>query len=124
MYINLKKKFLDEIETTAEINIPPDPLDRVIGHDDVIKLAKIAARQQRNLLLVGPPGIGKSLIAQSLSFYLSTPGEEISAVHNPERPERPFIEVKTKKEMDNEIEDKKRAEGEYLSPEMVPDLVA
>lgn len=124
MYINLKKKFLDEIETTAEINIPPDPLDRVIGHDDVIWLAKVAARQKRNLLLVGPPGIGKSLIAQSLSFHLSTPSEEISTVHNPERPERPFIEVKTKKEISNEIKDKKRAEGEYISPEMVPDLVA
>lgn len=124
MYIHKKNVFLEEIETTADIKLPPDPLDRVIGQDDVIELVKIAAKQRRNLFLVGPPGIGKSLIAQALSFHLNPPSEQITAVHNPERPERPFIEVKTGEEIENEIEDKRRAEGEYLSPEKVPDAIA
>ncbi len=124
MYIHKKNVFLDEIETTADIELPHDPLDRVIGQENVIELVKIAAKQRRNLLLVGPPGIGKSLIAQALSFHLTPPNEHITAVHNPERPERPFIEVKTKEEIENEIEDKRRAEGEYLSPEKVPDAIA
>jgi ATP-dependent Lon protease len=64
MYINMKKEFLGDIQSTADIQIPKDPLERVIGHDDVINFVKIAAKQHRNLLLVGPPGIGKSLIAQ------------------------------------------------------------
>ena len=100
MYVNMKKEFLGDITTTKDIIIPKDPLERVIGHDDIIKFVKIAAKQRRNLLLVGPPGIGKSLIAQAISFHLSDPNEEITVVNNPERPERPFVEIKTRKEME------------------------
>jgi ATP-dependent Lon protease len=124
MYINIKKEFLEDIETTEEILIPKDPLDRVIGHEDVINFVKIAAKQRRNILLVGPPGIGKSLIAKAISVHLSKPSEEIAVVHNPERPERPFIEVKTRKEMKTEIMDLEKAEGELLNPHNIPNAVA
>src|SRR5207247_4736040 len=53
---------LDDFETTAEIAIPDDPLKRVVGQDEAVKLARIAANQRRHFLLVGPPGTGKSLI--------------------------------------------------------------
>ncbi|MGB9980006.1 ATP-binding protein [Methanobacterium sp.] len=124
MYVNMKKEFLGDIETTKDILIPKDPLNRVIGHDDIIKFVKIAAKQRRNLLLVGPPGIGKSLIAQAISFHLNKPNEEITVVHNPERPERPFVEVKTRKERENERIDLQKAEGDVVDPVEVPDAVA
>ncbi len=124
MYVNMDKEFLKDIKTTKDILIPKDPLDRVIGHDDIIDFVKIAAKQRRNLLLVGPPGIGKSLIAQAISFHLGNPNEEITVVHNPERPERPFVEVKTRKEMETEKRDLQMAEGEIVSPESVPEAVA
>ncbi len=124
MYINMKKEFLGDIESTADIQIPQDPMERVIGHDDIIKFVKIAAKQRRNLLLVGPPGIGKSLIAQAISVHLAEPQEEITVVHNPERPERPFVEIKTRKERESEIKDLQRAEGDLVSPQEVPELVA
>lgn len=124
MYINMKKEFLVDIESTADIQIPQDPMERVIGHDDIIKFVKIAAKQRRNLLLVGPPGIGKSLIAQAISVHLTEPQEEINVVHNPERPERPFVEIKTRKEIESEINDLKRAEGDLVTPQDVPELVA
>ncbi|EKQ55688.1 MAG: putative ATP-dependent protease [Methanobacterium sp. Maddingley MBC34] len=124
MYINMKKEFLVDIESTADIQIPQDPMERVIGHDDIIKFVKIAAKQRRNLLLVGPPGIGKSLIAQAISVHLTEPQEEITVVHNPERPERPFVEIKTRKEIESEINDLKRAEGDLVTPQDVPELVA
>jgi ATP-dependent Lon protease len=124
MYVNMKKEFLGDIKTTKDIIIPKDPLERVIGHEDIIKFVKIAAKQRRNLLLVGPPGIGKSLIAQAISFHLSEPNEEITVVHNPERPERPFVETKTRKEMENEKRDLERAEGDLVDPENVPEAVA
>ncbi|MFA0832665.1 MAG: ATP-binding protein [Methanobacterium formicicum] len=124
MYINMKKEFLRDIESTADIQIPQDPMERVIGHDDIIKFVKIAAKQRRNLLLVGPPGIGKSLIAQAISVHLAEPQEEITVVHNPERPERPFVEIKTRKERESEIKDLQRAEGDLVSPQEVPELVA
>lgn len=44
------------MSSTDEILIPSDPLDRVLGQEEAIELAKIAARQRRHLLLVGPPG--------------------------------------------------------------------
>jgi ATP-dependent Lon protease len=115
---------LVDIESTADIQIPQDPMERVIGHDDIIKFVKIAAKQCRNLLLVGPPGIGKSLIAQAISVHLTEPQEEITVVHNPERPERPFVEIKSRKEIESEINDLKRAEGDLVTPQEVPELVA
>ena len=124
MYIDMKKEFLKDFQSTADIQIPQDPLERVIGHEDIIKFVKIAAKQRRNLLLVGPPGIGKSLIAQAIAVHLAEPQEEITVVQNPERPERPFVEIKTRKEIESEIKDLERAEGELVSPQDVPELVA
>jgi ATP-dependent Lon protease len=124
MYIDMKKEFLKDFQSTADIQIPQDPLERVIGHDDIIKFVKVAAKQRRNLLLVGPPGIGKSLIAQAIAVHLAEPQEEITVVQNPERPERPFVEIKTRKEIEREIKDLEMAEGELVSPQDVPELVA
>jgi len=124
VYVNMKKEDLRDIETTQEVLIPKDPLERFIGHDDIIDFVKIAAKQRRNLLLVGPPGIGKSLIAQAISFHLLDPQEEITVVHNPERPERPFVEIKNKKEMENQKKDLERAEGDIVNPQDVPVMVA
>ncbi|MEA2070335.1 MAG: ATP-binding protein, partial [Asgard group archaeon] len=83
-----------DIDDTLDVIIPNDPLKRIIGQDYAVKIARIAAAQRRNLLLIGPPGIGKSMIAQALSFHLGKPSEEIWIVHNPENPERPFCENK------------------------------
>ncbi|MGP8074305.1 MAG: ATP-binding protein, partial [Thermoplasmata archaeon] len=58
---------MDEIETTREIPIPSDPLERVIGQEKAVEIARIAAYQRRHLLLVGPSGIGKSMTAQALA---------------------------------------------------------
>jgi ATP-dependent Lon protease len=120
----MNKEFLKDIETTKDILIPKDPLERVIGHENVIEFVKIAAKQRRNLLLVGPPGIGKSLIAQAISFHLGESNEEITVVHNPEIPERPFVEVKTRKEMENDKKNLQRAEGDIVNPNTVPEAVA
>ncbi|MEJ8542873.1 Lon protease family protein [Methanothermobacter wolfeii] len=124
MYVDMNREYLKDINTTEDVRIPEDPLERVIGHDDVMPMIKIAAKQRRHLLLVGPPGIGKSLLAQALSFHLPEPSEEITVVHNPERPERPFVEVKSRKEIENEILEIERAEGELIDPQSVPDAVA
>ena len=76
--------------STEEIRLPTDPLDRVLGQHEAIEMAKIAAKQRRNLLLVGPPGTGKSMIAQALSLNLPKPEHEVRVVMNPENSERPL----------------------------------
>jgi ATP-dependent Lon protease len=115
---------LRSISSTADILIPKDPLRRVIGQEEAVELARIAARQRRHLLLVGPPGTGKSMIAQALALHLPRPKEEVRVVHNPENPERPFIEVKREDEVLRERESKGSAEGELLEPQKAPANVA
>ncbi len=113
-----------EFETTAEVSIPNDPLRRVIGQDKAVEIAKIAAKQHRHLLLVGPPGTGKSMIAQALSFHLPRPTEEIRAVHNPEYPEKPFVEIKKAEDVMREKRMMEEVQGDILDPMKVPTDVA
>ncbi|MCE5296386.1 MAG: ATP-binding protein, partial [Euryarchaeota archaeon] len=123
--VNIQREIdLRSIESTSDIEIPKEPLARVIGQDEAVTLARIAARQRRNLLLIGPPGTGKSMIAQALAFYLSKPTEEVRVVHNPENPERPSIEIKKYSEVELEKESKESAEGELIEPQAAPSNIA
>jgi ATP-dependent Lon protease len=116
--------YLESFETTEEIKISPDPLERVVGQDEAVRLARIAASQRRHFLLVGPPGTGKSMIAQALALHLPRPTEEIRVVHNPEDPEKPMVEVKESEEVKKESESKGSAEGEFIDPKEAPVNVA
>ncbi|MCL2786837.1 MAG: ATP-binding protein, partial [Methanomassiliicoccaceae archaeon] len=115
---------LEGIKSTAEIAIPSDPLDRVLGQEEAIALAKVAAKQRRHLLLVGPPGTGKSMIAQAISLHLPAPSHEVRVVNNPENPERPILEVVEESYVLEENISKAGAMGELLEPERTPTNVA
>jgi ATP-dependent Lon protease len=115
---------VDELETTEEIPIPTDPLDRVIGQEKAVELARIAAFQRRHLLLVGPAGIGKSMTAQALALHLERPHSEVRVVHNPENPERPTIEVMSREEVYRDREVARAVEGELIDPKEAPGSVA
>ena len=119
-----KETDLRSISTSADILIPRDPLKRVIGQDEAVELARIAAKQRRHLLLVGPPGTGKSMIAQALALHLPQPREEVRIVHNPESPERPLVEIKREVEVFRERETRGSAEGELIEPSAAPANVA
>jgi ATP-dependent Lon protease len=115
---------LDEIQTTEQVPIPSDPLARVIGQEKAVEIARIAAYQRRHLLLVGPPGIGKSMTAQALALHLERPRTEIRIVHNPENPERPSVEVVGREEVYREHEALRTTEGELIAPTEAPASVA
>lgn len=115
---------LKGLKSTAEIAIPDNPLDRVLGQEEAIELAKIAATQRRHLLLIGPPGTGKSMIARAISMQLSKPKTEIRVSHNPENPERPFLTVKTEDEILKEMTSKAGAAGKLITPEQTPPAIA
>ncbi|MCX6695545.1 MAG: ATP-binding protein, partial [Candidatus Altiarchaeota archaeon] len=107
---------LDEIGTTKEVKIPQDPIKRVIGQNVAVDKVKLAVRQWRHLLLVGPPGIGKSMLAQALAYHLEKPTQQISVLHNQHRPHHPIIEVMTREQ----VEAESRRVGVYLGKLITP----
>jgi len=115
---------IEEIASTADIPIPTDPLERVIGQEKAVEIARIAAYQHRHLLLVGPPGIGKSMTAQALALHLDRPRSELRVVHNPENPERPTVEIVPREEVHREREALRSVEGEMIAPTDAPAAVA
>ncbi len=117
-------KAVTEISSTEDIPIPTDPLERVIGQEKAVEIARIAAFQHRHLLLVGPPGIGKSMTAQALALHLERPQTELRVVHNPENPERPTMEIVRRDEVLHEREAERTTEGELIAPTEAPASVA
>jgi ATP-dependent Lon protease len=75
-------------------------------------------------MLVGPPGTGKSMIAQALALHLPRPNEEIRIVQNPESPERPLVEVKLRDDVERDHQTEEVAGGELIDPMAAPVNVA
>lgn len=81
-----------KFKTTKEIKVPKRTIDQVIGQEKAIDIVKKAARQKRNVLLIGNPGTGKSMIGQSLAELL--PREKLTDIlcfPNPRDENTPLI---------------------------------
>ncbi len=79
-------------KTTGEIKVPNNLIGQVIGQENVIKIIQKAAKQRRNVLLIGESGTGKSLSGQALAELL--PKEklvDILSYPNPEDDNNPII---------------------------------
>ena len=60
----------DNIKSSQDIEVPPLLIDQVIGHEESIETIKKAAKQRRNVLLIGDPGEGKSMLAKGMAQIL------------------------------------------------------
>lgn len=87
-------------ESKAQHTQPPPDFSTVVGQDDVKRALTIAAAGRHNVLLSGPPGCGKTLMARCLQGVLPpwshSMALEATCLHSLRRPgirllaERPF----------------------------------
>lgn len=87
---NMKKSF--SYETSKDIPVPKRLIDQIIGQEEAVETIKKAAEQRRNVLLIGEPGVGKSMLAKAMAELL--PREQLQDIlvyPNLDDPNNPMI---------------------------------
>ncbi|AXV36959.1 MAG: ATP-dependent protease LonB [Methanobacteriaceae archaeon] len=69
---------LNTYETSKDIKVPDRLIDQIIGQKEAVETVKKAAKQRRNVLLIGEPGIGKSMLAMAMAELL--PPEQLQDI--------------------------------------------
>ena len=84
----------EPFKSTADVEIPERLVDQVIGQERAVQVVKKAAEQKRHVMLIGPPGTGKSMLAKSMTELLPR-GElqDVIVYHNPEDGNNPKVRV-------------------------------
>jgi len=65
-------------KTSGDIKVPDRIIDQIIGQEESVETVKKAAKQRRNVLLIGEPGVGKSMLAKGMAELL--PPEELQDI--------------------------------------------
>ncbi len=121
-YFDPKKFDFSHFDNTSQISVSPGLIGQVIGQEKSIEIIRKAAAQKRNVLLVGLPGTGKSLIAQAMSEILPVGVlQDILIYPNGDDPNNPKVRVikagEGKKVLDSAHMDAKQIEdsGRFVS---------
>ncbi len=84
----------DTFQSTADIPAPDKVVDQIIGQERAVNIIKKAASQKRNVLLIGVPGTGKSMLGQAMAELLPVEElEDILVYQNSEDENMPVVKV-------------------------------
>ncbi|WP_370005854.1 ATP-dependent protease LonB [Methanothermobacter sp. KEPCO 2] len=79
-------------ETSKDIDVPERLIDQIIGQEEAVETIKKAAEQRRNVLLIGEPGVGKSMLAKAMAELLPREKlQDILVYPNIDDPNNPLI---------------------------------
>lgn len=66
MTVKIPKNF----KSTAEVKVSEKLVDQIMGQEKAVEIIKKASQQRRNVLLIGEPGTGKSMLGLALAELL------------------------------------------------------
>jgi Lon-like ATP-dependent protease len=91
--------FSVKFKTTDELPSPsPRLIDQIIGQDEALKIVLSAIKNKRHALLLGDPGVGKSMMVKAVGDLIEKSASDfkpytIIAKSNPKNFEKPIVEL-------------------------------
>ena len=83
-----------DFKTTKDLPVDKLLIDQVIGQERGVSVIRKAAAKKRNVLLIGPPGTGKSMLGAAMAQLIPKEQlEDILAIPNRKDPNTPKIVV-------------------------------